>query len=249
MFLAYLDSSGRPTFQDKENYVLCSVVIGERDWQAIDNGVKQIKLTHFPNLPDAEVEFHAKDMVNHKGIFAKLSWTQIYAIFDDIFDFVANPNTQLAIIAVLIDKSKLDPDKDIEQWAFRLLFERLNKYLEKKNAALIQSLMPNEFGISIMDSEGPVKDQNLRKKIYPMLRYGTMYSKLTYLIEDPLFTDSKWRSLSQLADCIAYCVRKKYRQNKPSFHTYHWLGYFPKIESKFDNKNGRYLGLGLKIFP
>ena len=100
-----------------------------------------------------------------------------------------------------------------------------------------------------MDSEGPVKDQNLRKKIYPMLRYGTMYSKLSYLIEDPLFTDSKWRSLSQLADCIAYCVRKKHRQNKPSFHTKHWLGYFSKIESKFDNKNGRYLGIGLKVFP
>lgn len=114
MFLAYLDSSGRPTFQDKENYVLCSVVISERDWQAIDSGIKQTKLKHFPNLPDSEVEFHAKDMVNHKGIFAKLSWTQIYVIFDDIFDFIVNPNTQLTIIAVLIDKTKLRPDKDIE---------------------------------------------------------------------------------------------------------------------------------------
>ena len=85
MFLAYLDSSGRPTFQDKENYALCSVVIGERDWQAIDNGVKQIKLAHFPSLPDSEVEFHAKDMVNHKGIFTKLSWTQIYSGVDPAF--------------------------------------------------------------------------------------------------------------------------------------------------------------------
>lgn len=249
MFLAYLDSSGRPSFVDKENYVLASIIINEQDWQTIDNGVKQIKLKNFPKLPDSEVEFHAKDMMNHDGIFAKLSWTQIYAILDEVFDFISNPNTLVTIIAVLIDKSKLQHNKDVEQWAFRLLFERINKFVEKRNALRLQSSLPNEFTITIMDSEGSTKDQNLRKKIYPMLRHGTLYSKLAYLIEDPLFTDSKWRSLSQLADCVGYCIRKKYRANTASIHTKHWQGYFPKIEPKFDNVNGNYRGVGLKIFP
>ncbi len=33
---------------------------------------------------------------------------------------------------------------------------------------------------------------------------GTIYSKLDYLIEYPLFTDSKWRNLSQIVDCVAF---------------------------------------------
>jgi len=60
---------------------------------------------------------------------------------------------------------------------------------------------PPQYGIMIMDSEGITKDQKLRKQLVAILRHGTPYSQLNYLIEDPLFTDSKWRNLSQLLAC------------------------------------------------
>jgi len=82
-----------------------------------------------------------------------------------------------------------------------------------------------------------------------MLNKGTHYSQLGYLIEDPLFTDSKWRNLSQVVDCIAYCIRKKYRNNNDNKHTRNWEKYYSLIESKFHNKDGNYLRYGLKIFP
>jgi hypothetical protein len=250
MFLAYLDSSGRASFVDAENFVLASVITNERRWQEIDNGVKAIKLKHFPNLPDADVEIHAKDMLNHDGIFKPLSWQQIYDIFDDVFAFVAKPSTELSIIGVLIDKSKLFRGKDAQTWAFRLLLERINKFVERQNTKLVQAGYPHEFGIMILDSEDRVKDQALRNKLYGMMKQGTLYSKLSYLIEDPLFTDSKWRNLSQLADCVAYCIRKNYRTNVASFHTTHWKSYFKQIEKKLDNpEGGTYLGYGIKIFP
>ena len=100
----------------------------------------------------------------------------------------------------------------------------------------------------IMDTEGHKKDQKLRNKLSGMLFDGTRYSELDYLIEDPLFTDSKWRNLSQVVDCVAYCIRKHYRENTSSIHTTKWLEYFSKIEKKFHNKNGYYLRYGLKIF-
>ncbi len=250
VFLAYLDSSGRANFTDKENFVLASIVTSERNWQFIENGMKQIKLKHFPTLPDSEVEIHAKDMVNHDGIFKTLSWNEIYAIFDDVFDFVANPQTEIAVIGVIIDKTKLYKDKDIEIWAHRLMFERISQFIERQNAKLVVAGYPNEFGIMISDSEGEVKDQKLRSKLIGMLRKGTYYCKLDYLIEDPLFTNSKWRNLSQLVDCIAYCIHKRYRTNNtPSFHTTHWQNYFTKIETKLDTPNGSYVGYGIKIFP
>ncbi len=249
VFLAYVDSSGRPTFEDSENFVLASVITQESNWQYIDNGVKKIKIKHFPSLPDDDVEIHAKDMIKHQRVFTSLTPKECYAVFTDVFDFIADKDTNVTIIAVLIDKSKLYRDRDIETWAYRLLFERINKFIERRNNELLKAQFSREYGILIMDSEGTTKDNNLRRKLFLMLRQGTLYSQLGCLIEDPLFTDSKWRNLSQLVDCVAYCIRKKYRTNTPSDFTTLWEGYYTKIESKFDTVSGNYLGYGLKIFP
>lgn len=251
MFIAYTDVSGRPERSDPENLVLASVVISERNYQYIDNGIKQIKLKYFPHLPDEDVELHAKDMMNHTGTFKTMSWDEIYNVLTDVFNFLAEPDTELVIIAVLINKSKLYAGVDPEIWSYRLLFERLNTYIGKRNTELIEAGLSNEYGIMIMDSEGVKKDHRLRNRLANMLRYGTQYSHLDYIIEDPLFTDSKWRNLSQLVDCIAYGIRKHYRttNNTQTIHTQRWKTFYNKIETKFDNPKGDYLNYGLKIFP
>src|SRR5438876_6292312 len=100
MFIAYLDSSGRPIFDGKENYVLASIITNEVNWQHIDNGVKQIKLKHFPNVSDEHVELHAKDMMNRDGIFKHLTWDKIYVILDDIFNLIADTDTKISIHSV-----------------------------------------------------------------------------------------------------------------------------------------------------
>lgn len=248
MFLAYLDSSGRADFCDKENYVLASIITNEVNWQRIENAVKAIKVKHFPDFLDSQVEIHAKDMLNRSKIFSKMDWNEIYAVLDDVFNLIST-NEHIEIISVLINKSKMYKDKDVEIWAHRLLFERIDRFIDRKNEALIQLGMPPQSCIMITDSEGLKKDQRLRDKLYHMLRKGTMYSKLEYLIEDPLFTDSKWRNLSQLVDCVAYCIRKNYRQNTASDHTEKWKSYYKLIENNFDARNNTYIGYGLKIFP
>ena len=78
---------------------------------------------------------------------------------------------------------------------------------------------------------------------------GTPYSKINYLIEDPLFTDSKWRNLSQLVDCVAYCVRREFMYNQAPAKKQIWDNYFKIISTNFDSYNGQYTGYGLKIFP
>lgn len=108
---------------------------------------------------------------------------------------------------------------------------------------------PHEYGIMIMDSDGSKNDRKLRNKLTGMMANGTGYSDLGYLIEDPLFTDSKWRNLSQIVDCVAYCIRKKHRKNTNNIHLRYWERYYSMIETKFYSKGKEYLGHGLKIFP
>lgn len=245
-----MDSSGRP-YNDVENFVLASITTNEEDWQAIDNMVKRIKIDHFPFQPDEDVELHAKDMVNHEGIFKNLTWDQIFDIFDDVFDLFQSTSEMLTINAVVIKKSNIKKPIDVEEWAYRLLFERLNRFLERKNEDLFMMDHPRQYGIMIMDSEGIIKDQGLRNKLIQILRRGTMFSQLSYLIEDPLFTDSKWRNLSQLVDNVAYCIRRNHRTNTNPYapNVIKWETYYKKLIPHFDAPFGSYFGYGLKIFP
>ncbi len=182
MFTAYLDSSGRPDFDDKKNFVLAAVITNGANWQVIDNALKRIKLGHFPSLPDMEVEIHAKDMPSRRGIFKNLKWEQIYAIFDDVFRYVSLSDSALTIVAVvIICKKKLPRNQDIETWAYRLMFERINRFVERQNELLHAAQCFHQYEIMILDSVGEKKDQKLRRKLYSLLKDGTFYSKLTCL--------------------------------------------------------------------
>jgi hypothetical protein len=243
VYISYLDASGRASFKDSENYVLASLVVNERYWNYIDNKVKEIKLKHFPNLLDEDGEIHAKDIMNRDGIFNYLTWDEIYKIFDDVFNFISHISTDIVIHSSVIVKSKLcRKNLDVEIWAYRTLLERLNKFMEKENVKLIQSNFSHQYCILLTDSEDIRKDQKLRIRLIEMLRRGTFYSKLNYLFEEPMFVNSKLRNLSQLVDCVAYCIRKHFRTCAPSIHTTNWERYYALIEPKFDAPYGTYLG-------
>jgi len=251
MYIAYIDASGTKHLNDPEDFVLSSLIIHENEWQRIDNDVNGIKAKHILNLLAEEVEFHAKEMMNRENIFKDYKLPEIYAMFDDIFSLMESDIFNACIISTIINKRNLYPDKDAELWGYRLLIERINRFLIKENSNLISASLSPQYCIMIIDSDNKRVDQLIRNKINVMMRDGTYYSELEYLIEDPLFTDSKWRNLSQLVDCISYCVRRFHRQgNRPSYKTSKWNGYYEKIISKFDTcADGKIEGCGLKIWP
>ena len=191
--------------------------------------------------------------VFYSRVYKNLSPEQIFAILDDIFCCITSDDMRISIIATVMIKERLSPKLDVEEWGHKLTFERLERlerYLEQQNKKNASKGRSPEYGIMIMDTEGSKKDRKLRDKLTVILRDGTRYSEFQYLIEDPLFTDSKWRNLSQIVDCIAYCIRRKYRtRSKPSQSTSCWERYYSMIESKLPSKNGSYIGYGLKIYP
>ena len=218
----------------------------------VDNAIKRIKIKHFPALPDENVELHAKDMENNYGVFNGINHPKILDIFSDISGYIGNSSTPLTPFSVIIQKHRLvKRDLDLELWGHRLLFERMNKYVIRKNDQYIASKSPPQYGILIEDTEGPNKDARLRNKVRDMFSNGTMYDHIDYLIEDPLFTDSKWLNLSQVVDCVAYCVRRNYMINQNPIKKVTWESYFNQIYDKFDKPNGRTtpIGSGIKIFP
>ena len=254
MYLIYLDSSGSPLIKEPEDYVLSAIIVNESNWTMVDNKVKSIKLTHFPNIPDNRVEFHAKDMENNTGIYRNMPHDQILRIFDSIYGLFASQQYSdfpASLISIVVQKRNLRKrDLDLELWSHRLIYERLNKFIDKRNQLAISNGRYVEYGLMIEDTEGQKKDEKLRNKLRGMLIDGTLYSTLDYLIEDPFFTDSKWRNLSQLVDCVAYCVRRKYMVKQSPQKKNVWDRQFEIISNRFDKSvTGSYDGYGIKIFP
>jgi len=66
-------------------------------------------------------------------------------------------------------------------------------------------------------------------------------------IENPIFVDSSCRHLSQLADCVAYCIRRYYRSAEADPRERET--FFRIIESKLLKNGNKSAGYGLKIFP
>ena len=56
--------------------------------------------------------------------------------------------------------------------------------------------------------------------------------------------------MMQMTDCVSYAIRKYHRKNSGNYkYTQKWITYYNLIKPKFRNKNDRYKGVGLKVFP
>ncbi len=125
MYLTYIDESGKPDRSHDENeFVLASLTINEKDWQIVDNKVKAIKIKHFPHLDPDSFELHTSDILNHEGMYRKLSLHARLEIIEDMLTVLEE--IDCTVIAIVIHKSRLrKPDVDIDQMALGFLFERL----------------------------------------------------------------------------------------------------------------------------
>lgn len=253
MLIAYVDESGIPSFKENDNFVLSCIIIEDDHWSRLDKSIFQIKRKYYPKLNPDEIEFHASEIIRGRREHKTLTVQDRYKVLNEIYSLISQE--ELVILNVVINKSKIYNHKkatfDIEQWAYRLLFERLDKYSVKVNAKKKLTNKDDEYCIMIIDSHTESYDKKLRDKILNFLKHGTYYVQNKFIIEDPIFTDSKWRGLSQLVDCTAFCVgrvinkRGSNEQLTSIFETYYKL-----IEKKFDTDHtGRIEGCGLVIFP
>src|SRR3989338_10203736 len=253
MYLAYIDESGTPNFTDPNNFVLTGLIVSEKEWVTLDKDVHKLKRKFYPSLPIHNVELHGTELLQGQNEHKGISVTERLNIFKEIYALVSSH--KICIISVIIDKSKIYPHKrdsfDVEQWAYRLLFERLCKYCEKINAINTLQNKDEQYCIMIIDAHNPKYDNKLRFKILDFMKNGTYYIDNKYVIEDPIFTDSKWRALSQLSDCVSFCIAR----NKTSCGTNQKINqvfevFYKIIDTKFDtNSSGIIDGCGLVIFP
>ncbi|MBP5395046.1 MAG: DUF3800 domain-containing protein [Candidatus Methanomethylophilaceae archaeon] len=248
MYLIYIDESGKPDYSNPEpEFLLASLTINEEAWSIVDKKVVELKKKYFPEKDPAEIEFHATDIFNHTKHFKNVSLDTRLALFGEIMHLISE--TDCVITAVMIRKDLLvNREQDINSKALEYLFERLCYLLEEKNKTARDK--GAEYGLLMIDSVNPKYDNKVRLIMRGLLKSGTKFEKNRFIIEDPIFVDSSYRHLSQLADCVAYCLRRKFRAKEPSVDTQKQFDdFFKIIEEKLLRKSSRTSGYGIKIYP
>jgi hypothetical protein len=232
MYLIYLDESGTGHENDENKiYCLGGLVVREVDWTLIDSGVQNIKKQYKYNESH---ELHIRRFYTHnKKSITNNNKSIPRAIINATYDLIAD--SPLILFCMHVDRSDRNPDTDVEFEAWEYLVNRLNICVDKQ----CKKFSNDEFGLLIMDEKGDDKDLRIRDYLRKLRDSGTQYQIINRLIEDPLFTVSDWRNLTQLADAVVCCCRF---QEEPFFKTQ-----FEKIKNKFDkDKNGNIYNFGYK---
>jgi hypothetical protein len=109
--------------------------------------------------------------------------------------------------------------------AFEQIVTRFNTYL---------TITSGRYGLLVQDNNETVANR-LTETMRTYHRQGTAWTKISQIIETPLFVDSELTSMVQLADLCSFATRRFFEKNENDL--------FDRIKSRFDRKGGTLVGL------
>jgi len=220
--------------------------------------IEQFKILDFESLPKDQRIYEMQK--NRKAELLKLqkgnnkAYTQtkknyketenyIHLSFDERKMFI----TELAqtvsgwnyarLFAECIDKIKYDPcrsNNSISEQAFEQITTRFEICLQNYS----HKSKNKQYGLLIHDNNETVakKHTELMKTFHEK---GTFWKNISYIVETPLFVNSKLTSMIQLADLCAYAIRRYLENNETDL--------FDLVFKRVDINNGR--RVGIRHFP
>jgi Protein of unknown function (DUF3800) len=135
------------------------------------------------------------------------------------------------LFAECIDKIYFDPSisiQSVDEQAFEQVVSRFEQYLQ------VTSGKSKNIGIIIHDNNQTIA-KNLTELMISFHKKGTLWTKVTNIIETPLFVDSQLTSMVQLADLCSYSIRRFLENGETAL--------FNKIIKRADRKDGKIVGV------
>lgn len=263
MYFAYVDESGNKDINNKQNklYFLTAIIIHEQYWDWIHQESKNLKSKIWSLVkpkglqvdPPEDFELHMKEISRKEGYYStigdsdiklKTIWRELYSFISKLF---------IKIVTIVVHKKHFINQNflGVGKWAFKLLIERLNRFVMDNHPEKEQHIM------IVMDSVDPEFDAQKRCEIEGFINYGTGQGWEEFpeqVIETPFIVDSKIHSGVQLADLVAYLVRryamKYFGLNPDAFFNKFCDNLMALIENKFYRHESYALkGYGMMIFP
>lgn len=236
MFLVYVDESGDTGTNNSPTryFILSALIVHESNWLRFLNDLIDFRreLRDHYNFKLRE-EIHASEFFqsskkyNHIKKHIKLQICKKTLDFQESLDYIQ-------VMFVAVDKTK-HYDKDIFEYAWTLLLQRIHNTLEKNNFdSLIKGNDVPHWSQTFMLIPDKTDDKKLQKLVRKIRRYNPVPSKynrgeyrdipLKLITEDPYTKDSAESFIHQLVDVNAYFMKqnlepKRYMKRKKA-HNY-----------------------------
>ncbi|HUZ13320.1 MAG TPA: DUF3800 domain-containing protein [Caulobacteraceae bacterium] len=136
-------------------------------------------------------------------------------------------NDRVRLFGAAIHKAAIAPNDPME-YAFEQMASRFDQMLGRLHKA-----GDTQRGLIVLDKSS--YETSLQKLAVQFKQRGHTWGKLHNIAEVPLFVDSKATRMVQLADLVAYAVRRYYEQGQSK--------YFDIIRRRFDAVGGVIHGL------
>lgn len=140
------------------------------------------------------------------------------------------------LFAECVDKIFFDPSRyhlNVHEQAFEQVVSRFEQYLQNIGSGSTNKCC----GLLIHDNNQTVAKRltNLMKQFH---QKGTLWTRITNIIETPLFVDSQLTNLVQIADVCAYALRRYLENNEDKLFDY--------VFKRADRKDG--IAVGVRHF-
>ena len=244
MYIAFIDESGTPNLDDLESkfYILAAVVMKEPGLNYLHNeceSVKQdiweiVRTKSDPKSYPAKFEIHMDDINGRRNLFQNLKndiemWLKVAR---KVYDLISRLYIKIISTVIVKEDFRREGRENVQKWAFELLVEKINRYIESESE--------NDHGLLVMDSVDIKTDIEKRQQIIEFLEIGTGHGWEEFperIINFPFIVDSRVYNGLQIVDAAVYLLRwylrKVYRINPKSFFHKYSEDLIRKIANKF----------------
>lgn len=220
MFIMYVDESGDTGLVNSptQYFVLSAIVVHELCWkQTLTELTSFRKALHIQKGLKMRDEIHCTEFINKPGELIRIKRNDRLDILKKCIDWLNSQET-LSIFSVVIDKN--NRTDDVFELAWGTLLTRFENTIRSKNFPGPQN--DDDRGIVVSDN---TDGEKLRKLIRRMRHYNPIPNrkdlfrgdfrniKLEYVIEDPVFRDSRNSLIHQMNDVVAYFCRQMVEPN------------------------------------
>ena len=220
MYFMYVDESGDTGLVDSNTdyFILSGLVIHELDWNTLFSDFHEFRRQIFQKYKfKVRDEFHAVVMVNgNKAENCNLEKNERFMILRNTIDWIAG-KPEISLITVIVKKHGFTSKDEVFELAWKTLIQRFENTLNGKNFNGSKNAI--DKGIIIADNTDVETIRKIYRKMHvinyiPSYFGGSRNLPIQFVIEDPVFKDSKQSYFVQLADITAYFTMQHLCPNK-----------------------------------
>jgi hypothetical protein len=225
VYLLYLDDSGSASNAQDNYFVLAGICVHETQVSWISGELERIAHS-VEGIPADELEFRGVAMLSGRSKWRGMKKSERVQLFMRAINVCCRSRWATCLFGAAVHKAAIAPEDPVH-YAFEQICNRFDRFLQRNPRK------SSHRGLLILDKS--TYETSLQSLAREFRAKGHRWGVLERIFEVPLFVDSKATRLIQLADLVAYSIRRHYEKGDQE--------YLSAIQGKFDHAGGVLYGL------